>query len=525
MRAVSRGQGSLEYLLLIGAGALVALLAFLLLLFLGPYGGLLFEQNVEEYNKIDLCTASDNAACSLFLNWNDGLSTPPNGFVLKNTSSWRTLQVDGIAFKIFCTDGLCDGGEFYSGQGPTITLEFPIDDLGNYCDPAPSTSTCRTVDFYMCELEGVDFTGECSTSFDFSEWHNAHPTQPDVTFALSPDFPAKEVVIASVGNLNNKSLKSVQFIMKVSQVDDDGISTFNEGWDTKAEELSWYSTNPYLFSSSFQCMNLEQNPPADHVEFGCVFPPNCIVTFCPASVTSPLPGSIEEACSNFGLFEGEALCSTGTGYVEAECMGVAAPYFTHSTGLSPKGAFVSMDISSMKGAVFLENFKPVLSVSVHDFDALYHDVCEDDFLDNDLLDGDCQTVCENFAPQFEDLHFYLLNPSPAPVNPLNMCSALSNAALPAALDFGATPLNDLPPFPTAFDKDSGDGVDNQYSCLQSFDFSGTFVSSVLNAATTPDVIYIGARYPNPPPSAHTFFTISPFLASGSFSMGAFYYSG
>lgn len=515
MRRVSSGQGSLEYLLLLGAGSLVALIVFLLLIFLGPYGGGLFEQNVVEYQKIDLCTAADNAACGLFLNWNDGLIAAPNGFFLESTT-WRTLKVDGIKFTIFCADGICEGSDFLLGTGPAIVLRLPITSDGYPCDPADEDGGCWELpQLDMC----VGGVGVCQMEWPFHD----PPAFP--LFLLEPGIP-KEIVIVGVGNLNNKKLVSFQVAMKVSEQANDG-SFVNSGWDDAAEKISWYSTSPLLFGSSFQCNNLELSSSSSYLDYGCVFPPNCSPVACPTVGPSPPSGSLEEACGVLGVDEGDFVCSVGSGYQPATCFGDASSNFTHSTGINTQGGLVSMDISAMKGALFLENFYPSMSVAVYDFDNLYESSCGDD----GAVDPSCGiAICDAYADQLADLEFYLLNPSSAAVDPLSMCAAMSNSALPASLDLQVDPLadslgNDGPRF-SVIDLDSDPSptaVDFLYSCTQYYDFSGTFVSSVLNTPSSPDVVYIGARYPIASPT-HVLDTLSPFSSSGSFSMGAFYYS-
>lgn len=519
MRRVSSGQGSLEYLLLLGAGALVALIVFLLLIFLGPYGGGLLDEDIEEYNKIDLCTAADSAACGLYLNWNDGLIASPNGFFLESTT-WRTLKVDGIKFTIFCADGICEGSDFLLGTGPAIVLRLPITPEGEPCDPAVEDGGCWELpQLDMC-AGGV---GVCQMEYAFPD----PPTFP--LFLLEPGIP-KEIVIVGVGNLNNKKLVSFQVAMKVSEQANDG-SFVNSGWDDSAEKISWYSTSPLLFGSSFQCNNLELSSSLSYLEYGCVFPPNCSPVACPLVGPDPPSGSLEEACDNFNVAEGDFICSVGSGYQLAACYGDASSSFTHSTGINTQGGLVSMDISAMKGAVFLENFSPSMSVAVYNFDNLYESTCGTDGIeDPDVSCG--VALCDIYQSSFKDLEFYLLNPTSAPVDPLSMCAAMSDSALPASLDLQVNPLvdslgNDGPRF-SAIDLDQDpnpDAVDFLYSCTQYYDFSGPFVSAVLNNPSSPDVVYIGARYPNSLPSTYVLDTLSPFSSTGSFSMGAFYYSG
>lgn len=544
MRHPSSGQGSLEYLLLLGAGALVALIVFLLLIFLGPYGGGLFDQNLVEYEKIDLCTASDNAACSLYLNWNEGLLTSPNGFILENQSTWRTLQMDGIQFKIFCTDGLCDGSDFYGGQGPIITLEFPVDASGNECDPAPDTSTCVQLPMYMCESETTDdgsgpvtlLTGPCSTEFDFSDLDDLPaPGIEDATFQLSPENPSREVVIVSVGGLQNKNLVSVQMSMKASELGKDG-SFVNEGWDDDADKLSWYSTHPFQLGSSFQCQHLENSTVGtEYVKFGCIFPPNCTPLACPVVPSNPPFNSpLEEACYDNGLSEGDIICSVGGGYEPAFCTNVdgVSSYFTHaSLGSPPEGKmapFISMDISSIKGAVFLENFFPVFGVGANDF--------HDDYLASCPIDPEgnpsCgQAICDTYTSSLANLEFYVLNPTAPITNPASACSLLSDAALPSALDLQVNPLNH-PLFGSGprfgyLDINPSDEVEDwQYTCTQSYDFyTPAFKNQILNSSSSPGVIFVGVRYPNPPSSSYILKSASPFSSSfGGIGMSAFYYS-
>ncbi len=543
MRRVSSGQGSLEYLLLLGAGSLVALIVFLLLIFLGPYGGNLLAEDIEEYEKIDLCTASDNAACSLHLNWNDGLLTSPNGFYLQNKSTWRTLQLDGIKFKIFCVDGLCDGGDFYGGQGPSITLEFPVTAAGDVCDPA--TQSCVVLPLNMCEAETdnsgpepvVKLTGPCSTEFDFSDL-DALPSSfiEDATFQLSPEASSKEVVIVSVGSLQNKDLVSVQIAMKVSQVAPDG-STIKEGWDDDAEKLSWYSTHPFQLGSSFQCQHLENpSPSTEYVKFGCIFPPNCTPLGCPLIPPSPpFSSPLEEACFDLGLSEGDIICSVGAGYEPAFCTNVdgVSSYFTHaSPGSAPEGTmapFISMNISPIKGAVFLENFAPVFAVSANDFYDDYISSCPVDPEE----DPSCgQAICNSYETRLEELKFYVLNPTSSVTNPSSACALLADTALPSALDLKVKPLfnpflgNDSPRF-GYFDLNPSDEVEDwYYTCTQSYDFyTDTFKNQVLNSPTSPDIIFVGVRYPDPPSSSYVLKSVSPFSSTfGAIGMSAFYYS-
>jgi hypothetical protein len=366
-------------------------------------------------------------------------------------------------------------------------------------------------------------TGPCSTEFDFEELFQQFPELNNVTFQLSPESPgnSKEIIIESVTNLNNPNLVSVQMIMKVSEIGSDGLPQ-NESWDEKADKLSWYTTNPNLLGSSFQCQNLnDSNPLVNHNQFGCVYPTGCSLTKCADS-----PAELSAACDSFELEDDDWVCAVGSEYVEPVCYdgGGSFSYFTHAGGSNTaKGAFVSIDISPIQGALFLQNFSPVLTLSVDKFNANF-DASGCPLAGDPVACG--QTICTDYADEFSNLQFYLLNPTTGPTDPLLMCEKLSDESIatPSVINIEASPLGAGPVLGWV-DTDPSEAVDNYYSCSRPYDVDTPSSEYVFDSTSAPGVVFIGIRYPPGSDSSLNLHTLSP-LAVGSSAvvMSAFYYS-
>ena len=256
-----KGQGALEYLLLIGGGVLVAVIAMVILFLAVPGAEDSLGTSLTEYEKVDLCTNQDSS-CNLFLDWDEGLSNDAqNSFVLKNLSSWRTLYVTGMTTRLICGNRICTSADFPSFMQATFT--FPLEPLGG-------SSSSQTFPLPLCDAT------DCEVSFD------ASPNG----FVLSP-LSSRDIPILNFSNITSTTFTGFQIQMHSSQISDTSPSaTFsNPGVDTDAASLSWYTSFPLHSGSTYQCQNLSSGSQvADFVDMGVRSPMNAL----PFNAT-PLP--------------------------------------------------------------------------------------------------------------------------------------------------------------------------------------------------------------------------------------------
>lgn len=429
MRRDSPGQASLEYILLFGAGALVALIAFLLLIFLGPYGGNLLQGNIQEYEKIDLCTGQSNAACNIFLDWATGLSSGATGFVAVNESDWRTLKIEGAKISFFCGSELCQLKDFKNP--PTFFMFIPKKVVGASLAPCDVDSeVCiQTPSFHPCgddldPLTADDPNGICELEMD----NFGFPSANDFGAVVDPSGTVKFGVGA--GSLISPNLTGVQVALKVSQLTN-GNPT-DTGYDTHADKLSWYAGHPDHVGSSFQCTNLSNGAASSYVDFGCEFTAGCQPTTCPASDDgSALAAFCADPLNGLSFGSTEIICSDGSNhYSIPACVNSSGaenqPYILDSLGGNPfKGAVSTFDLSGLKSNItYVKGFEPRINVQLTDFKTT---------LSTCTTDASCQSDCAALQGMVSNIDFYSIVP---PSDDFLLCKDLSVVGTPPLLITG-----------------------------------------------------------------------------------------
>lgn len=447
----NHGQGSLEYLLLIAGAVLVAIIVFLLLFSFAPVGEVALNTNIEEFEKIDLCT-SQGADCSFFLNWNDGLTSEPYGFVIENTSSWRTLYVTGITVRLLCGDVACTTNPTWGN--PFTTLEMPFGGVGSpVCTIKPGTGGAGQPDaIYLCESSctqsklstgpGTCFTtspipfcagATCSQVFPFN-------LNPSGSFGIFiPPGGTKKMGVGLALPINAQELTGVQYVFHVAQVKSDNTLQ-NLSDDVKALPLFWYSSSPDYTGSAYFCKYVSGNWSA---QYGCTLDPGCELTQCkihdpndPSYVGSSEDNpNVHQFCET-GIsgtpFPGDTIvCADDSLVTKPSCLnvdsGLNPGFFNFTPGpVSPMGQSLSdttvfqMGVDPFKNvADYVSAVPKGLYVEINQFTPPVGTQC-----DSSSTPAQCMSAC---SAVFSSSTIEVVHLPAANINTPQMCDSLSTA--------------------------------------------------------------------------------------------------
>ncbi len=451
----ARGQGSLEYLLLIAGAVLVAIIVFLLLFTFAPVGGDVLNTNVEEYKKIDLCTGQ-GAACNFFLNWNEGFQDDPKGFILENKSSWRTLYLRGITVRFICGDEICPDN--YSID-PATTLEFPVKNCTvgtnniyscDSCNVAIESCTTQTLPF--CD-PGTD--GDCEFYANFPSFF------PPFALTLKPLESIKVGVVPSFLP-NEPELTGIQYIFKVAHLYNGALE--DESDDVKAQSLFWYSSLPDQTGPLFSCVN---NTPWE-MGYGCEIAAGCKATTCGAAEAEDQFFSF---CNNpdgsMKYLDGTVICLTNDVPSLPQCYNMSQNPGWLTISESEGTAFQIIPDSLKNVADYVSSIPKGLYVEVHDFTA---PACQ-----TDPLSATCQSFCQS---SLIPINAYSLG---QPAQSTQMCGVLGT---PSAIQLAS---NLSPTVSLA----SWDAIANKARCVGIYEFSGTAMDVIETTAIGNKPFHIG----------------------------------
>jgi hypothetical protein len=468
------GQAALEYLLLLGGGVLIALIAFLILLFIGPYGGGILNENIIEYEKIDLCTASDSpAVCSFFLDWEEGLLVEPLGFKLENQSNWRTLVVDGLTLRLYCGSSICTENDFT--DDPFTTLTFPIQ------SDAPDSPACDVYNCPVCDPANPGEFPNCYTypNIPFCDVDSCEVTYSFPNFSITVDPASQKQVGVALGGVSGTKLSAIQYSFHVSELSEGSLIT--PGVDDGSKSLFWYSSYPNLTGSSFQCSNINISD-AGFYEFGCDYAPGCV----PVKCNSPLASQeVTDFCTDQGYLPGgfadKTVCETSSGVKNIMCYNESSAG-SHTLS-NDQGAVVRMDASLLLSA---SSYIASIPPGVYLEDASFAGSgCIDD--------ADCSSTCNSplWKGSYEDVELYSLQMGSSP--DLDMCKIFSNplkkVPLPATLSMIG-----------AMDEDNG-----QPRCVGRYALSDAQMDTIL--AAPQGHVYLGVQSSGGPFNVYSIFNV------------------
>lgn len=444
-----QGQTALEVLLLTGGAVLVVIIVLLMAIGTLDFGNEFEQEKIEEYKKIDLCTAQ-GAACNLHLDWDAGLQDSPYGYLLENTSDWRTLYIDEITIQLFCGNALCTKSDFTEASGPQFGFVLPIVLNGGtpacssqsgvisctYCDPEdPEVGSCVNLPGLPgCqELDGAGMPlppeeQVCEVTYSLYK-----PSLGGMAITLLPsDDPtglAVQKVGVSAGNLNSNALSSVRIVSTVKQLD--GGVLKNASKDEKASKVFWFSSTPDHTGTSFACENLDNPTAPSYADFGCSYSPGCQYQNC----NDPLVGSaLYEYCSDQGwIGTYNAVCQTGSSFYPITCTGLSSTsgdaWFTLNAS---HGATILVDATPLLNvSTYLPSYTPSLTLDVADFSetsSCDNDVNPDDPIDLDNASAACHAECGGMQSQLAQIKFYDLTGAPETGEAL--CAALQSSNIP-----------------------------------------------------------------------------------------------
>ncbi|MFH0970228.1 MAG: hypothetical protein V1776_02085 [Candidatus Diapherotrites archaeon] len=456
------GQGSLEYLLLIAGGILVAIIAFLILLFLGPYGGGLIQEDIDEYNKIDLCTGK-SAECEFFLNWDEGLASEPYGFVVENTSSWRTLYLSRMTLRLMCGNEICTSSDV--GQSiPVTNIEFPLTILPTgppYCPESPSGSGIYTCPYCNVTTEncfsfpGIPFCngGVCQFEYDFSG--------VGIGITIPPNSSQKfGVEIGGLGRSSN--LTGIQYSFEVKQLENGSLS--GTGTDNDSDTLFWFSSNPDHAGALYACRS---NAGSWTNLYGCTITPGCELHQCSEGDPLDPDDPITSYCGPNPPLDKIICFSHDTGiYSTPFCENTDSPanngYFEIN---NTNGFALQLEVGPFTNVEkFVSSVPTGIYAVVHDFDTL-----------SDCGPStSCGDACEQLVDaQFSDVLLYDIgNPLPN-----NMCPNISTASTPLVYELKGI--------------GNWNGVSSTRTCTAVFSFTQLSLDRLTAKAATGQHLFIG----------------------------------
>ncbi|MEK6902683.1 MAG: class III signal peptide-containing protein [archaeon] len=493
----ARGQGSLEYLLLIAGAVLVAIIVFLLLFTFAPTGKTELDTDIAEYKKIDLCTGQ-GGACSFFLNWADGLFNPPLGFLLDNKSSWRTLYFNGITIQLLCGDHVCDKDPIFGN--PNTSFEFPIQKNASgqpVCTPIAGSSP-QLYDCPYCDVETTDCFeltyAMAPTLMSFCPGADGTPCSSHISFNLGPNFnfaitvppgQSAKVGVSLVPPASTPDLTGIKYQFDVSELDDGKLVNSSE--DFKGASLYWYSSSPDKSGSEYLC-----NRTSGNVQYGCTIPPGCVLYGCPNPSTHlpTVPPVVDSFCNN----------GTGEGIPYPEKKVVCLPEGGSPTiptcqsvdNVSINPGYYHLDLTNQVGMhITVAPFKNVADYVSSVPKGLYVDAVDFDTGDCPSLGAaSCETVCDALLSG-SDLEVKAFVPSAG--NDDLMCSSIGAAGwVDATLSFHYG-------YYTEYIDTSGTTVPDPH-CVGSFDFPTSVYQAIVAASKVGNGdFYLAYRLENGPP--------------------------
>lgn len=480
-----RGQSALEYLFLLAGGVIIVIIILLSVIGLTPLGQSFLGTNIQEYEKIDLCTGK-TADCSITADWSQGVQSTPIGVLLTNTT-WRDVYIDGVGTEINCYTPAgfvpCTVANNFFNNSLQFSLVLPVEnnsctnvsanpatpvwDCSVVCDPNTSTNCVQTISVPFC-------LNPSPSAACVNPVSNLGIISPQTQGFILKAGESREVGLLIGGDLDGRgNSKNGHVSFRVTQAKaippatPGGPVTYDLKPGTtgvvRTNALGYYSSWNYYTGSFRVCQNLDQpSQVGTHDFYWCDLPLGGLFTFA------------------------------GCGYDPSlNPPANAQVYFSNASNqvfdfANDQGEVVHYDVSPLAATAAVAGFNPQISLKFSNF-TNPNSPCWQGQPNLAAAQSACNTACTNYlGGVIPNLRFYRISPTSSTSA---WCDALASAPSP-----GATLISvSLPSAGPGYSNPGANVLTDAANLPIGANCGATFNLPVLTGVSNPQNYFIGVR--------------------------------